>query len=745
MAKLNLNYYKGQDLYSDGDVENEILELVQSGMEPGPDGDVKFPVLYHLSGIRENILNWYPFDDGARGLEIGSGCGAITGILCRRLARVVSVELSKRRADINFARHRELSNLEIRVGNLNDMEFETPFDYVILNGVFEYAMSFTEGKKPYETFLRHISRFLKPDGIILVAIENRLGLKYFAGAPEDHTDGYFDGIREYEGNTSVRTFSRGEWEELMRTCGFDYYKFYYPYPDYKFPREIFTDASLKTQKYGRPAWNFTKYRMALFEETKMAATLQREGVMAQFANSFLIEMSRSPQKKQRDIVYAKLGTDRDERFSIGTVIEERRDARTDGIASGDRAFDRQVALTGPERTERPGNGEGVLTGPGTAEEPAPEKLAVVKFPVTAAAEAHLQRMQGQMADYGLWRPLAGKQEGTGIVYPFLNKKSLADRAALAIQSRDKETLKGLVDQVATICRGQVKSPGCRQLLGREISEKERQQFREVFGAGEIMPDAECIAPANIDLILDNIFEENGSYEVIDCEWIFDFPVPVSFILWRAINELYSNAPHLEQFFAKQEFMEAYGITEELSAAFWKWATHFAENYVGANRLLKKSVPEIGVSLEEFRQRRKAEECITSQLFVDTGNGFSEEEKLTAEMERSGSGFLVRFDLKAWKQIRALRFDPLEGRPCICRIDKSRTTSGLRAANAAAQTSRGDLFLTTDPIYQVMSKEGAEQLTVCGELTLLTMEEALAQANELLKKPGGKFASFWRKL
>ncbi len=69
------------------------------------------------------------------------------------------MELSKRRADINFARHGHLDNLEIMVGNLNDMQFSQSFDYIVLNGVFEYAMSFTEGENPYRDFLSYVAGF----------------------------------------------------------------------------------------------------------------------------------------------------------------------------------------------------------------------------------------------------------------------------------------------------------------------------------------------------------------------------------------------------------------------------------------------------------------------------------------------------------------------------------------------------------------------------------------------------------
>ncbi len=776
MAKLKLDYYKGKDLYSDGDVENELLEIAKSGLpfptEAGTRGDsakgqdaTNFPVLYHFARVRENILNWYPFAEGAACLEIGSGCGAVTGLLCRRMARVISVELSKRRAEVNFERHKVYENLEIWVGNLNDMQFDGLFDYVILNGVFEYAESFTPGDDPYGSFLENIRRFLKPDGVILVAIENRLGLKYFAGAPEDHTDGYFDGIRGYEKSSGARTFSRGEWEALMKRCGLPYYKFYYPYPDYKFPQEIFTDASLKEQRYGRPTWNFTKYRMALFEETKMAATLSAEGVMAQFANSFLIEMSAAPLQAQREIQYVKLSTDRADEFSIATLIEKRREAadiagetargRADQAAS-EQARDQREETAGAELAESqekdpaavghtkkrveetPGAGHTGKLGKvqaGAGQSRARERRVVVKRAMTEAAGRHIARMLSwQEYDCGSWRPLRGTAEGDGIVYPFLEQKSLAQLAADAVQKGDLAAVKELVGKVAD----NKSENGIRFCFMSERTEAERERFREVFGEEEPAGDAACICPANIDLILDNLFETGEGYQVIDCEWIFDFPVPVPFVLWRAVNELYSNYPALEQQCPKTDFLAEFGIDTGMDRVFWDWSTHFAEKYVGANRMLRFSRPEIGISIEEFRQRLREKEHMISQLFVDTGNGYSEEQKLVAETELADGAFSVSFDLGQFSGVRSVRFDPLEGKPCICRIDAERTTAKLQAENAAAATPEGDLFLTFDPIYRVKRDAGADRLTISGEIKVLSVEEALARANGLLARPRRRF-------
>ena len=91
---------------------------------------------------------------------------------------------------------------------------------------------------------------------------------------------------------------------------------------------------------------------------------------------------------------------------------------------------------------------------------------------------------------------------------------------------------------------------------------------------------------------------------------------------------------------------------------------------------------------------------------------------------------------------ALRFDPLEGKPCICQIDQQGTSARLKAANAAGRVEKGDLFLTTDPVYQINIKEQQETLKISGTIAVLSMEEALERANGLLARKSS--LAFWRK-
>ena len=290
-ATLNLDFYNGEDHYSDGDIEDELLEIVKShqNYEEILANDSRWPILYHLSPIRQNIINWYPFKENASCLEIGGGCGAITGALCDSLAEVKVVELSKRRASINFERHKAYSNLEIIVANLNDIKFDQKFDYITLNGVLEYAGSFTKTDEPYKDFLKQIKKYLKPDGKLIVAIENRYGLKYFSGSKEDHTAKEFDGITGYVNNDTVRTFGKTELEKLLVESGYPTQEFYYPHPDYKMPMEIYSSdwlPSMDSLLSQAPNFDYAKYE--LFNETQAYQGIIENNQFEFFANSFLV-------------------------------------------------------------------------------------------------------------------------------------------------------------------------------------------------------------------------------------------------------------------------------------------------------------------------------------------------------------------------------------------------------------------------------------------------------------------------
>ncbi|MBP5152401.1 MAG: class I SAM-dependent methyltransferase, partial [Lachnospiraceae bacterium] len=251
-------------------------------------------------------------------LEVGSGCGAVTGVLSRKAGSVTCVDLSKRRSLINAHRHSDADNIEIRVGNFSDVEPGLPcdYDYIFLIGVFEYGQCYIAGDRPFHTFLNIIKKHLKTGGRIVIAIENRLGLKYFAGCREDHLGTFFSGIENYPSESNVRTFSRPALEDIFRECGLNDFKFYYPYPDYKFPITMFSDERLpRTGELVNNDRNLDRDRFCFFDEKKAFDALIKDGLFPVFSNSYLVVLGGAP-----DTDYVRYSNDRQDKYAIKTVI-----------------------------------------------------------------------------------------------------------------------------------------------------------------------------------------------------------------------------------------------------------------------------------------------------------------------------------------------------------------------------------------------------------------------------------------
>lgn len=290
---LNYDFYSGQDGYSDGDIEDEMLALIKNNDDVLDiiKNDFRWPILYHFSPVRQNILEWYDIKEGASVLEIGSGCGAITGVLCSKAKKVKCVELSKKRSFINAYRNKIYDNLEIMVGNFNDIVIDEKFDYITLIGVLEYADYYTESNDSFVSFLKNISKYLKKDGRLLIAIENKFGLKYWAGFTEDHTGRFFDSIENYaETESKVKTFSKKELEEIIHQAGYNNVEFYYPMPDYKMPTEIYSDEYLPNKSdINMGQISYDNNRLKLFNENLAYQNIIENDMFTFFANSFFVD------------------------------------------------------------------------------------------------------------------------------------------------------------------------------------------------------------------------------------------------------------------------------------------------------------------------------------------------------------------------------------------------------------------------------------------------------------------------
>jgi hypothetical protein len=105
---------------------------------------------------------------------------------------VVSIEGSIRRARLARLRTRDLPGVTIVCAPFQELAFTRKFDVIFCVGVYEYSSSFVDAADPYDAVLRYFSEMLTPNGVVVIAIENQFGLKYFSSATEDHVGVMFE-------------------------------------------------------------------------------------------------------------------------------------------------------------------------------------------------------------------------------------------------------------------------------------------------------------------------------------------------------------------------------------------------------------------------------------------------------------------------------------------------------------------------------------------------------------------------
>jgi len=254
---------------------------------------------YHLARARSLAYRSLEIPADASVLEVGSGTGSISRLLGEKAGAVLALEGSPRRAALTRERTRDQANVSVLCGSFELVKFERKFDVVVCNGVLEYASMFISGQRPAERMLGMLSGLLQPGGTLVIAIENKLGLRYFSSSREEHTNVRFDGLEGYPRHPGgPRTFGRGELGGLLSEH-FASVEFLLPLPDYKFPQAVIREALLDEVDCAEMFGSLGSGRSGaaerpLLHERLAWHELGRNGLLREFANSFIAVASQSP-------------------------------------------------------------------------------------------------------------------------------------------------------------------------------------------------------------------------------------------------------------------------------------------------------------------------------------------------------------------------------------------------------------------------------------------------------------------
>lgn len=160
-------------------------------------------------------------------------------------------------------------------------------------------------------------------------------------------------------------------------------------------------------------------------------------------------------------------------------------------------------------------------------------------PFLSQSNALLPALKSQYEPLGL-RIANQTWDGRIMEIEYIHGEPLSERLAECAFQRDTRTFIALFRRYA----GLIRASGCMNF-------ETGSAFKSVFGNVKLPYGLKSACVSNIDLIPQNIIvTPKEEWVMIDPEWTFDFPIPVDFVLYRAVFYLRDSHPDLRQTLTK---------------------------------------------------------------------------------------------------------------------------------------------------------------------------------------------------
>jgi len=259
------------------------------------------------SKLRENILSWYPFKSGSSVLEIGENQG-ITEVLCKKCDSVYCIEKDMKKQEKIRSKYKNFKNLNILLGK-EELKENQKFDYIAYIGYFEQEDNLIEE-------LINIRKYLKEEGKILIAVDNKFGLKYFT-----RTNQNGENVNNlYE----KKLFNLEELIYKIDQAGFKNKKVYYPMPDYKLTNVIFTDKNpLTKDELSRNIIYYDEDTIKFYDENELYRNILKENGenFYKIANSFFVEIFNG-EFEENNIRLVTFSNMRKDEYKLITIVKD---------------------------------------------------------------------------------------------------------------------------------------------------------------------------------------------------------------------------------------------------------------------------------------------------------------------------------------------------------------------------------------------------------------------------------------
>lgn len=225
-----------------------------------------------IQEIRKGLLKWYNFKSGSTILYFGKESDSYADVLRETAGKLVCIQQK-------YPESAEVAEKGV-------------YDYIV---AVESLELHPEPKK----LLQSWREFLKPDGTLLLGMNNRFGLRYFCGDRDPYTERNFDGIEGYrrayvkeEDGFHGRCYDRAEMQEMLKSAGLYTFRFYSVLPDLQNPALIYAEDYLPNEDLSNRLFpTYNNPSTVFLEEECLYNDLIKNGMFHEMANAYLVECS----------------------------------------------------------------------------------------------------------------------------------------------------------------------------------------------------------------------------------------------------------------------------------------------------------------------------------------------------------------------------------------------------------------------------------------------------------------------
>lgn len=176
-------------------------------------------------------------------------------------------------------------------------------------------------------------------------------------------------------------------------------------------------------------------------------------------------------------------------------------------------------------------------------------------------------------------------------------------------------------------------------------------------------------------------------------------------------------------------MTRFQIDAEMENIFWNWSTFFVQGYVGGGNFDRFVEPMQWLDIQKAKPVK-----MCSSLYIDTGEGYSEDTKLYQECLLGKDGeYEFVYQLPNVESLKKLRWDPEEEMPCICNVDmfSGEKQVSIMNHNADAIFEGKELFLNADPHYEINVSDLKEStIHIKGKIRFLKSQETVTASKNV---------------